>query len=225
MARDDLHFRLRIPEYLKELVERAAAENEHSMTAEIVRRLHISFDDDYAILKLPQKLQERIRRYAERHQRTLDGEIERVLEREYPEPWSIDGRIADLIEMLGILKGGATDERIDSLTHEIEETVLGMMTGRVRGVDERALKNIDWLWTRYQEQIADTYRDLADLDEEEENQLAISGRTEKFEPPLPERRRLGNLSDAEFEVYKAGYDDGLKARHERPSERDEEVPF
>lgn len=184
-----------------------------------------SSKQDQFVLRFPDGLRDRIKAYAERHGRSMNAEIIRVLEREYPEPWSIDGRVADLIEMLRILKGGVTDERIDSLTHEIEETVLGMMTGRVRGVDERAMKNIDWLWTRYQEQQLEDSHSLADLDEEEENQLAISGRTEKFEPPMPERKRLGNLSDAEFEIYKTGYDDGLKARHERPSERDDEVPF
>ncbi|MGB3389183.1 MAG: Arc family DNA-binding protein, partial [Pseudaminobacter sp.] len=34
MAREDLHFRLRIPEDLKQKVEKAAADNHRSMTAE-----------------------------------------------------------------------------------------------------------------------------------------------------------------------------------------------
>ena len=43
MSRDDLHFRLRIPEDLKSQVEAAARENHRSMTAEIVARLTASF--------------------------------------------------------------------------------------------------------------------------------------------------------------------------------------
>ncbi|MGN6143429.1 MAG: Arc family DNA-binding protein [Mesorhizobium sp.] len=43
MAREDLHFRLRIPEELKNQIEKAAAENHRSMTAEIVSRLQDSF--------------------------------------------------------------------------------------------------------------------------------------------------------------------------------------
>lgn len=43
MARDDLHFRLRIPEDLKLKVEEAAKENHRSMTAEIIARLESSF--------------------------------------------------------------------------------------------------------------------------------------------------------------------------------------
>lgn len=39
MAREDLHFRLRIPEDLKARVEAAAKENHRSMTAEIVATL------------------------------------------------------------------------------------------------------------------------------------------------------------------------------------------
>lgn len=43
MAREDLHFRLRIPEDLKNKVEEAASLNRRSMTAEIVDRLEKSF--------------------------------------------------------------------------------------------------------------------------------------------------------------------------------------
>lgn len=44
MARDDLHFRLRIPDTLKERIEAAAATNNRSMTAEIISRLERSFE-------------------------------------------------------------------------------------------------------------------------------------------------------------------------------------
>lgn len=44
MAREDLHFRLRIPEDLKKRIEQAAIENHRSMTAEIVARLYDSMD-------------------------------------------------------------------------------------------------------------------------------------------------------------------------------------
>ena len=43
MGRDDLHFRLRIPEGLKGKIEKAAEENRRSMTAEIVARLEDTF--------------------------------------------------------------------------------------------------------------------------------------------------------------------------------------
>lgn len=43
MSREDLHFRLRIPENLKKQVEAASTENKRSMTAEIIHRLEQSF--------------------------------------------------------------------------------------------------------------------------------------------------------------------------------------
>jgi len=47
MAREDLHFRLRIPEELKNKIEAAAVEHRRSMTAEIVSRLEesVRFDE------------------------------------------------------------------------------------------------------------------------------------------------------------------------------------
>ena len=46
MAREDLHFRLRIPEYLKAKVQEAANQSHRSMTAEIISRLEQSFTFD-----------------------------------------------------------------------------------------------------------------------------------------------------------------------------------
>ena len=43
MAREDLHFRLRIPEDLKRRIAAASRINERSMTAEIIARLEASF--------------------------------------------------------------------------------------------------------------------------------------------------------------------------------------
>lgn len=44
MAREDAHFRLRIPDSLKEKVEKAALANHRSMTAEIIARLERTFE-------------------------------------------------------------------------------------------------------------------------------------------------------------------------------------
>jgi plasmid stability protein len=51
MSREDLHFRLRIPEDLKKRVEVAASENHRSMTAEILARLESTFLLDRALGK------------------------------------------------------------------------------------------------------------------------------------------------------------------------------
>lgn len=45
MPKDDLHFRLRIPDDLKAKVQSAATGNHRSMTAEIIARLYASFSD------------------------------------------------------------------------------------------------------------------------------------------------------------------------------------
>ena len=49
MAREDLHFRLRIPEDLKRRVAAASRLNERSMTAEIIARLEASFVISHAL--------------------------------------------------------------------------------------------------------------------------------------------------------------------------------
>ncbi|MBA3448138.1 MAG: Arc family DNA-binding protein, partial [Pseudaminobacter sp.] len=49
MAREDLHFRLRIPEELKKRIEAQADLSSRSMTAEIIARLEFSFIADEQI--------------------------------------------------------------------------------------------------------------------------------------------------------------------------------
>ncbi|MBY5849695.1 Arc family DNA-binding protein [Rhizobium leguminosarum] len=46
MAKDDLHFRLRISEKLKQQIAAAAHANDRSMTAEMIARLSASFAPD-----------------------------------------------------------------------------------------------------------------------------------------------------------------------------------
>ncbi|GLO69626.1 hypothetical protein MACH17_11430 [Phaeobacter inhibens] len=51
MARDDLHFRLRIPEGLKLRVEKAAKYNRRSMTAEIVATLEEKYPEPIGLFE------------------------------------------------------------------------------------------------------------------------------------------------------------------------------
>ncbi|WP_180881362.1 Arc family DNA-binding protein [Brucella sp. 191011898] len=46
MAKDDPHFRLRIPEDMKKRIEIAASENQRSINAEILYRLQTTLDMD-----------------------------------------------------------------------------------------------------------------------------------------------------------------------------------
>src|SRR5882757_8975003 len=50
-------------------------------------------------VRLPDGLRDRIKAYAERNGRSMNAEIVRVLENEFPEPWAVDRRVAELLEM------------------------------------------------------------------------------------------------------------------------------
>lgn len=185
MAREDLHFRLRIPEELKRKIEAAAEAHGQSMTAEIVSRL----DDSFMIpVRLPEDLFSRITLYAERHLRSAEEEIVRLLEREYPEQWQIDERMKYLADMLSILASGRSDPRIDLFIHEVQETVEGVITGKVKDVDEKARNDLSLLWEEYQERIAEQASG-SDLDEEEEEVFSQFGHTQKMAEPIPDPRR------------------------------------
>ncbi|MEM1397025.1 MAG: Arc family DNA-binding protein [Pseudomonadota bacterium] len=99
MAREDLHFRLRIPKDLKEHIEEVARLNKRSMTAEIIDRLENSFrpmehydashiDVDELVTKLHRVI-EHAREHPEKNIRsTLNKPLIRkpVAPREKPKP-------------------------------------------------------------------------------------------------------------------------------------------
>lgn len=111
---------------------------------------------DKYVLRLPDGLRDRIKARAAAHSRSMNAEIVRVLEREYPAPWSMDERVADLLRMMTVLKGGAsTDERIVELVSEIEETIVGIVSRRVPGVDDETRARISRLYYRHKEHEAE----------------------------------------------------------------------
>ncbi|MBB5041874.1 Arc family DNA-binding protein [Shinella fusca] len=182
MARDDLHFRLRIPEDLKRQIEQQAERNARSMTAEIVQRLEESFREP---LILPTALRERIKMYAERNDRTANEEILRLLNREFPVQWPASERLEYLADLLGIIKTGASDEHINNFTAAVEETLDGIASGRVTGLEEDARKRLLALWKDYKEREDWEAYEAAksavdDLDLEEVESLERNGTTEKF---------------------------------------------
>ncbi|MEF2071918.1 Arc family DNA-binding protein [Consotaella aegiceratis] len=74
MAREDLHFRLRIPEDLKASIEAAAEEHHRSMTAEIVARLEKSFASEQELARwaeLSEQLLASLRRSQKEHEENL----------------------------------------------------------------------------------------------------------------------------------------------------------
>jgi leucyl aminopeptidase (aminopeptidase T) len=91
MAREDLHFRLRIPEGLKKEVEAAAAENRRSMTAEIISRLEQSFLNDGKLAQMVDAIAEQSAKlheayntitYLEDVRKALEDQLEAADERE-----------------------------------------------------------------------------------------------------------------------------------------------
>jgi vacuolar-type H+-ATPase subunit E/Vma4 len=49
MAREDLHFRLRLPQEIKDRIEESAEANRRSITAEIIARLVQSLESDMTL--------------------------------------------------------------------------------------------------------------------------------------------------------------------------------
>lgn len=176
-------------------------------------------------IRLPTGLRDRIKSYAERHNRSMNAEILRILEREFPEPWPVSNRAAEMVDLLRLLKEGGSDETIGSIVESLDQTIQGILSGRVRGVDSAAVESIRERY--YQDKQDEAESDaFFDYDDAEMRQLETDGTTAKFEPALPERKRLGNLTEEELEIYALGYEAGLKREHgQKRSDLDDEVPF
>lgn len=181
---------------------------------------------DKYVLRMPDGLRDRIKAYAERQGTSMNYEIVRVLEREWPEQWPIDTRLNQLAEALSILAAGRTDPRIDQFIVDFEDTVEGIISGRVTGVDPETRAAVMGLWEDYQlkrgEDEIEAYQ--AEYDEEEDQSMNLIGRPEKYAVQPPERKKLGNLSDAEFDIYRQGYEAGIAAG-KSVADEDAPIPF
>ncbi|MCV9997358.1 Arc family DNA-binding protein [Pararhizobium sp. YC-54] len=186
MAREDLHFRLRIPGDLKAKIERAAEINGTSMTAEMVDRLEKSFD---VAVPIPTHLAERIKLYADRQHRSLVDEVLRLLEREYPAQWELVDRMEHLANLLAALTSAKADGPINRFVTDVQDTVQGIVSGRVKGVDPEIRDEVSSLWAQYQERLSqieyENEQEINQLDEEEERMRRLAGSTEKLAEPLP----------------------------------------
>lgn len=126
MAREDLHFRLRIPEELKAKVEVAAAENHRSMTAEMVARLYESFDPEAVSQEFADHVQalqhsEEIRRIQAKYVEALSRENE-ALRRAGINAESI---ILTLARAVRTAADGNRTELDQMVQREKEEPILG----------------------------------------------------------------------------------------------------
>lgn len=124
---------------------------------------------DKYVLRMPDGLRERIKAYAERNGRSMNSEIVRVLEREFPEPWTIETRIADLLGLIAIMKEAEADERVSTLIEALRETAHGIVTGRMKGVDEDTRRRIQERLEGWElEQAEDAHLRLTEAMDQEE---------------------------------------------------------
>lgn len=137
-------------------------------------------------VRLPAGLRDRIKAYAERHGRSMNTEIVRVLENEFPPPWSVEDRMQDLLGLLQVLKGAASVETVGRFVGEVDETVRGMLAGRVRGLTDDQKARLAELYAEFDlERASDGDRDFnsKELDEEEVQAFKLIGTTQKFVHP------------------------------------------
>ncbi len=157
----------------------------------------------------------------------MNTEIVRILEREFPYQPPIEESASQLVAMMASMKSGVTsDANIAALMVQFENTIEGIVSGRIAGVDPRTRDAVQQAWHDFQTQQSesdiDQYR--AHLDEEEELTLSRIGRSEKYPIPRGERKRLGNLTDEEFEIYAMAYEAGKKAGKQGDDTNDP-IPF
>lgn len=174
---------------------------------------------DQYMLRFPPGLRDRIKAYAEDQGTSINSEIIRILEREFPEQWPVDERLTRLAEAMSVLAAGRSDPRFDQFITDFEETVEGIVSGRVTGVDAETRASVVSLWNEYMqlrgEAVTEAYQ--AEYTEDEDRTISLIGRPEKYAIRPPERKKLGNLSEDEFQAYKLGYDAGLKAARDHNS--------
>lgn len=148
---------------------------------------------DQYMLRLPDGLRDRIKAYAERVGTSINSEIVRVLEREFPVQWTIDNRLEELGKMLSILNAGTEDPRLDEFIQKVEETVEGIVSGRVTGVDPYARDAVSDMWSGYKERESEAALEeeqdaQMDYTEEELAAYDVTGRFEKYAVPPPKKR-------------------------------------
>jgi hypothetical protein len=141
-------------------------------------------------LRLPPGLRDRIKVYADRNDRSINAEIVRLLEREFPETWPLATQITQLVSLANALKETIGTDDLNKLGATLLNTVEGVASGRVRGVDEETRQAVaDWLidWrSEFDQEQRDDYE--SSLDEEEAETYERVGTTAKFVDPFEEKK-------------------------------------
>jgi len=142
-------------------------------------------------LRLPAGLRDRIKTYAEKHGRSMNTEIVRVLEREFPEPWPLVTQITQLVTLSTALKEAIEDQALNNLGDTLLQTVKGVASGRVLGVDDATRQAVaNWL-IEWEEQFEERQRDDFEmsLDDEEQQTFDRAGITAKFIDPFEDPKK------------------------------------
>lgn len=147
---------------------------------------------------MPDGLRDRIKAYADREGTSMNYEIVRVLEREWPEQWPLGKRLQDLADALTLLTAGKSDPRVQNFITDFEETVAGIITGRVTDVAPETRDAVEELWEDYRNRQAEIAADAyePEFNDEEERAYNVVGRPEKYAVPPPEK--VNPLHDAVF---------------------------
>lgn len=170
-------FMLRFPDGLRDVIKEKAERSGRSMNAEIVARLEQSLT---APLGIPESLFERITNYAARYERTANEEILRILAREFPEPEGMDVVVSELLDLLAVLKDGVTSNKVERLVFQLEDTIKGIISGRIQGSGPQEQSRIRQLWEVYQERRLEEAAAREAQDEGEESAYGLTGGTQKY---------------------------------------------
>lgn len=197
------------------------------LVATMTKRPKIQPQDKY-VLRLPDGLRDRIKAYADRRGTSMNYEIVRVLERQWPEQWPFAERLQYLSECMAILSAGRSDPRVDDLVRAFKETVEGVVSGRVTGVESETREAVQKMWETFSERMSEEERETAisEYDEEEAKTIELIGRPEKYAVPPFERKELGNYTDEEMKIFMQGYEAALKRQSQGKLDHDDDLnPF
>jgi len=152
-------------------------------------------------LRLPPGLRDRIKAVAERRGTSINTEIVRVLEQRFPEQWPLEDRLEILSRLLPVLSAGRSDPRLDEFVDKMRETIAGIASGRVTGVDLETRQAMQGLWHDYLERESEQEyqkQEDAQMDYSEEEQEAFrwAGEYENYAEPPP--KTPNPLSDTMF---------------------------
>jgi hypothetical protein len=98
---------------------------------------------EQVMIRLPDGMRDRIRLAAEKHGRSMNAEIVSVLELHFPEPFSFEKRLSDLLILARGLKLLPNIASVEALTEELEKTIEGIAHGQAPDLGEEARSQIN----------------------------------------------------------------------------------